>query len=61
MGVPPIATLMVGDSTLDMAMAQAAGSAGGIGVAWGWTVRPVIAQADCVIDAPNQLEILSGG
>jgi phosphoglycolate phosphatase len=60
MGVPPIATLMVGDSTLDMAMAQAAGSAGGIGVAWGWTVRPVIAQANCVIDAPSQLEILSG-
>jgi phosphoglycolate phosphatase len=57
-GVSPADTLMVGDSALDMVMAQAAGSAGGIGVTWGWTVRFAIEQADCTIHSPSQLEIL---
>jgi phosphoglycolate phosphatase len=59
--VLPEQTLMVGDSTLDMMMAQAAGSAGRIGVTWGWKMPVAIAQADCLIDIPNQLRLRSVG
>ncbi|MCG9893186.1 MAG: HAD family hydrolase [Thermosynechococcaceae cyanobacterium MS004] len=56
--VPPSQTLMIGDSTLDMRMAQAAGSAGRIGVTWGWQKPVIIDHADLLIDQPHQLEIL---
>jgi phosphoglycolate phosphatase len=54
----PQHTLMIGDSTLDMQMAHAAGSAGCIGVTWGWKMPVAIAQAICILTAPQQLEIL---
>jgi phosphoglycolate phosphatase len=56
--VPPSQTLMIGDSTLDMRMAQAAGSAGRIGVTWGWQQPVSIDQANCLIDQPQQLEVI---
>jgi phosphoglycolate phosphatase len=56
--VLPEQTLMVGDSTLDMMMARAAGSAGCIGVTWGWKIKVAIAQSDCIIAQPNDLRIL---
>lgn len=57
--VPPQHTLMIGDSTLDMQMARAAGSAGCIGVTWGWKTEVAIAQATCIMTEPQQLKILS--
>lgn len=56
--VSPEQTLMVGDSTLDMRMARAAGSAGGVGVTWGWTAKVAIAQSHCIITEPSGLRIL---
>lgn len=55
LNVPPEQTVMVGDSTLDMQMAKAAQSAGGIGVTWGWSTPVAIAQATCLITHPQQL------
>jgi phosphoglycolate phosphatase len=57
--VPPQHTLMIGDSTLDMQMANAAGSAGCIGVTWGWKTGVAIAQATCIMTEPQQLKILA--
>jgi phosphoglycolate phosphatase len=56
--VQPSQTVMIGDSTLDMTMAQAAGSAGRIGVTWGWQHLVSIDQANCLIEQPQQLEIM---
>lgn len=56
--VSPEQTLMVGDSTLDMKMARAAGSPGCVGVTWGWTVPVAIAQATCILDKPEDLRVL---
>jgi phosphoglycolate phosphatase len=56
--VLPSQTLMIGDSTLDMVMAEAAGSAGRIGVTWGWQHPVSINQANCLIEQPQQLEIM---
>jgi phosphoglycolate phosphatase len=56
--VQPSQTVMIGDSTLDMTMAQAAGSAGRIGVTWGWQHPVSIDQANCLIEQPQQLEIM---
>jgi phosphoglycolate phosphatase len=56
--VSPEQTLMVGDSTLDMKMARAAGSSGCVGVTWGWTVPVAIAQATCILDQPENLRVL---
>jgi phosphoglycolate phosphatase len=58
LNVPPAQTLMVGDSTLDMMMAQAAHSAGCIGVIWGWKTKVAIAQSTCVIDRTSDLQIV---
>jgi phosphoglycolate phosphatase len=57
--VSPQHTLMIGDSTLDMQMSASAGSAGCIGVTWGWKMPVAIAQATCILTAPQQLEILA--
>jgi phosphoglycolate phosphatase len=56
--IPPQQTLTVGDSTLDMKMAKAAGGAGGLGVTWGWETSVKIDCADGLLDRPHQLEIL---
>jgi phosphoglycolate phosphatase len=57
--VPPQHTLMIGDSTLDMQMARAAGSAGCIGVTWGWKTGVAIAQATCILTNPQALTVLA--
>jgi phosphoglycolate phosphatase len=56
--VLPQQTLIIGDSTLDMQMARAAGSAGCIGVTWGWKMPVAIAQATCSIDEPQELKVV---
>jgi phosphoglycolate phosphatase len=56
--VSPSQTLMIGDSTLDMMMAEAAGSAGRIGVTWGWQHPVSIGQANCLIEQPQQLRVM---
>ena len=58
LAVLPEQTIMIGDSTLDMTMARSAGAGGGIGVTWGWQTPVAIAQADCLINSPEQLTIL---
>jgi phosphoglycolate phosphatase len=55
--VSPDRTLMVGDSTADMVMAKAGGCSGCIGVTWGWKTETRIAQADCLITEPNELQL----
>jgi phosphoglycolate phosphatase len=59
--VLPAHTLMVGDSTSDMTMAKASGSAGCIGVNWGWQTDVAIAQADCLITHPAELSLKRTG
>jgi phosphoglycolate phosphatase-like HAD superfamily hydrolase len=39
-------------------MARAAGSAGCIGVTWGWTMSVAIAQATCMLNDPQELKVL---
>lgn len=48
-GVAPGATVMIGDTSFDMEMAQAAGVTG-IGVSWGYHDRQALRQAAVVID-----------
>jgi phosphoglycolate phosphatase len=58
LNVFPEQTVMVGDSTLDMKMARAAGSAGCVGVTWGWKMPAAIAQATCILHKPEELRVL---
>jgi phosphoglycolate phosphatase len=58
LAVHPKQTLMIGDSTLDMVMARQAEAGGCIGVTWGWQMPLDIAQADCLIDSPDQLAMV---
>ncbi len=58
LNVSPEQTVMIGDSTLDMKMARAAGSAGCVGVTWGWKMPVAIAQATCILDKPEDLRVL---
>lgn len=60
-GAAPSATVMIGDTSFDMAMARAAGTRA-LGVAWGYhPVDELLAAgahgiADCVADLPRHLE-----
>ncbi len=45
----PSETLMVGDSLADLEMARAAGSAGSVGVTWGWTGATALTQATVLV------------
>ena len=56
-GVTSAATLMVGDTSLDMAMAQAAGSGGGIAARWGWDNPPNLELATVSIDKIEQIQL----
>ncbi|MDX2232814.1 MAG: HAD family hydrolase [Leptolyngbyaceae cyanobacterium bins.349] len=49
LGTPPTATLVIGDSTADIQMAQAAGAAGCVGVSWGWAKSVLLEHADVVV------------
>jgi phosphoglycolate phosphatase len=61
LNVLPAQTLMVGDSTADMAMAKAGGASGSIGVTWGWQTDIAITQADCLIAHPHELSLQKTG
>lgn len=55
--VSPQSVVMIGDATGDMAMARAAGAAGGIGVLWGWSLPHSIDQADTILEKWDQFAI----
>jgi len=55
--VPAAATLMVGDSPVDVQLARAGGAAGCIGVTWGWTEPLALAAADAVITQFDQIQV----
>lgn len=57
--VLPQQTLMIGDASVDMKMATAAGAAGGIMVQWGWQGQTDTKLADAVLNAWQELAILS--
>jgi phosphoglycolate phosphatase len=57
LGVNPEQTLYVGDSQLDVQMSQAAGTAGCIGVTWGWT-GALRLQADVIVSQFEQIQVL---
>lgn len=59
LNVAPQATLMVGDSQADMAMACAARAAGCIGVTWGWQAPPALADADITITRFDEIQVVS--
>lgn len=59
LGVPPTATLMVGDAATDMIMGRTAGAAGCIGAGWGWTTEIVLPQADVMLSQPCQIEVIT--
>ncbi len=56
LGVEPARTLMIGDSAGDIEMAQRAGAAGCIAIAWG-VVAPHLAGADVVIDDLQAIQL----
>ncbi|NJN87770.1 MAG: HAD family hydrolase [Leptolyngbyaceae cyanobacterium SL_7_1] len=58
MGVLPNQTLMVGDSTADILMAQAAGAIGCVGITGGWMQTIQLNQADAVIQRLAELAIV---
>ena len=55
--ISPQSVVMIGDATGDMAMARAAGAAGGIGVQWGWSLPHPIDQADTILEKWEKLTI----
>ncbi|MBE9115838.1 HAD family hydrolase [Lusitaniella coriacea LEGE 07157] len=55
LGVEPAETLMVGDSSLDMQMAQGGGAAGAIGICWD---GGVLKESDCAIARLLELHII---
>jgi phosphoglycolate phosphatase len=58
LGVDPTRTLMVGDSPLDIQMAQTAGAAGAIGICWGTAIAAHLDQADVTIRRLDEITIV---
>lgn len=58
-GVDPHNTVMIGDTSFDMQMAQSAGVTG-IGVTWGYHPVSALSQADHVIDGFDMLPAILG-
>lgn len=58
LGVAPAATLVIGDTDMDIAMAQAAQAAGCIGVTWGGTSLRQLERANATIARADQLQVL---
>ncbi len=58
LGHVPQRTIMVGDSTADMAMAKAAGALGSIGVTWGWQFPCPPRQADAIAKRFDEIEVI---
>lgn len=59
LSISPNETLIIGDSQADIAMAQAAGTAGCIAVTWGWAIPPSLNNADASIHHPSALQIVT--
>ena len=59
LGVPPRATVVIGDSAADLAMARAAG-VGAIGATWGWSDPPRLTGADAIATTPSDLQVILG-
>ncbi len=59
LGVSPQNTLVVGDSTADLMMAQAAGARGCIAVSWGWTNPLQLQQADVCVRNFAEIQVLA--
>jgi phosphoglycolate phosphatase len=57
LNVLPQQVLMVGDSSADIEMAQAAGAAGCIAVSWGWTSPTQLRGATVTISHFNEIQI----
>jgi phosphoglycolate phosphatase len=55
--VAPQQVLMIGDSSADIEMARAAGAAGCIAVAWGWTPPTQLRGASVTISHLNEIQI----
>jgi len=58
LGVSPDCALMVGDSPLDIQMAQDAGAAGAIGIAWNVAAAPHLAAADAKISSLAEIAVV---
>jgi phosphoglycolate phosphatase len=59
LGIPPEATLMVGDSPGDIAMAKSAGAAGAIAITQHYHDQEHLNQADIIINNLQELAILA--
>jgi phosphoglycolate phosphatase len=59
LGVEPQATLMVGDSQGDIAMAKAAGAAGVIGICWGNPEAAHLETADVAIAQLEEIKVIT--
>lgn len=57
--VPPEATLMIGDSAVDMQMAHAARMAGRVGVSWGWPSSISLAGAEVIVHQFDQIQVVA--
>ena len=57
LGVDPARSLMVGDSPLDIQMAQTAGAAGAIGICWGAATATHLAQAEATIASLTEIVV----
>ncbi|MEB3357579.1 MAG: HAD family hydrolase [Synechococcales bacterium] len=58
LGVPCQSVLVIGDSPLDIEIAQAVGAVGCVGVTWGWGTAEHLAAADVLIDSFEQLSLV---
>lgn len=56
--VAPDAMLIVGDSTVDIQMAHRAGTAGCIGVTWGWSQASALAEAEAIAQHFSDIHII---
>jgi phosphoglycolate phosphatase len=56
LGVPVKAALMVGDATVDIVMAQAAGALGSVGVTWGGASRDALKAASAIVSHMQELQ-----
>ncbi|EKQ70979.1 haloacid dehalogenase superfamily enzyme, subfamily IA [Leptolyngbyaceae cyanobacterium JSC-12] len=58
MNVPPAATLVIGDSIADIEMAQAANTAGCLGIAWGQSGMNHLKDANVVVQSFAEIKVL---
>lgn len=54
----PETVLMIGDADVDGQMAKAAGAAGMIGVAWGWSIPPQLTEVDVIITKMSEIKVI---